>query len=453
MAHIPGFVCPYPRRAPITLLPPAPLGPAPPGSFSFLPPTAPYGATIGHDPFTSSGWPHPAPLPPAPLPPGPFLLPLPSAPALVQPPFAAALQAPQQIHATQPLPPPHTEPPAKSIANSEPLQADADAEPEENAAIHSVHHGKSIHTFKPKKGPISKSHRDALSDFEERTRRHEYGNLASKRSSSKSERPPAELTESAPRSILKNCPAPTVPVINQEVHVNVHNAPIVSPPRKSPGLESADDERPTRPAPTSASIREESIKEADSLARSIAVSAAAHAAATIAQIHPSHVSQAAPANGSGAPGSNRPSKAPSNVSAAASANRVGSVHLSRASAKAPSNQSGPRASPKPGSKLAHSPSHHCQSQRSRSFYPTSNPNPSSHHFHLSQKSHPSQHSYHSHPSRNFKPPTLADVAASARQRPLSVETWREGVTAPFAAAGNVPLRGLVPPPGPAPVAG
>ncbi len=232
---IPVFVNPFPPPRPITLLPPPPLAPAPPVPFYFPPPTIPQPAPLAC--FPMPGPPVPM-LPPAPVPPGPYMLPLPAAPATGQP------------AAPEPPPPERKQSPPAS------------PEPNKSPSIGGVVHEKKVHKFEPKRGPISKHHKEALSDFEERTRRQEYRDLSqsSKQSSNKA-------GESKPRSILKQSQSAT-PAVNQEVHVNVYNG---GQQAKAEGKNATNSESvKSVPAKDAASVREEAIKRAHNLAQSIA---------------------------------------------------------------------------------------------------------------------------------------------------------------------------------------
>jgi hypothetical protein len=83
-----------------------------------------------------------------------------------------------------------------------------------------------VHTFKPKKGPIPQANRDALFDFEERTRQQQYRDLAE---SSKQQFPPkpeaarSRQSSSHPRSILNHRQSPAPTVVSQGIHAKASN--------------------------------------------------------------------------------------------------------------------------------------------------------------------------------------------------------------------------------------
>lgn len=151
--HIPIFGNPSPPPNPTTILrPPPPLAPVPPPLFHFPPRTFSLPATPTYFPMPDVLAPM---LPPAPMPPGPFI------PSPEQ--TAPALPAPL----SQPPPPPWQD---YTLA--------ASPDPKKSPSVGSVMREQNVHTFKPKKGPIPQADRDALFDFEERTRHQEYRDLA-----------------------------------------------------------------------------------------------------------------------------------------------------------------------------------------------------------------------------------------------------------------------------------
>jgi hypothetical protein len=349
---IPVFINPFPPPKPITMLPPPPLAPAPPGSFYFPPPNFPPPAPPAI--FPIPGPPVPI-LPPAPMPPGPFMLPPPQAPPV-------ALRAPQAL------------PPQNAEQNSSPPES---PDPEKSPSIGNVVHEKNVHIFKPKKGPISKEHKDALSDFEERTRRQDYRDLAasSKSSQHKSETSPAKKPASAPRSILKQRPAPAPTAVNQEVHVNVYNTGLGSKNKqKSDGADSSQSAK-SIPAKDAATVRKEAIKRAHSLAHGIAA-AAAPAAMMSGALKPPSVADLHPASGppSHASKEGTPKPTPSNAPSKHSS------HPSTAGTQA----------------------HKSKSSRAR--------------------------------SHNQSPLAIATATAKAQANPPSIESWRKGVKRPTGGA-------------------
>jgi hypothetical protein len=152
-ARIPVFGNPSPPLNPTTiLLPPPPLAPALPPSFHFPPRTFSLPATPLYFPLPGVSAPM---LPLIPTPPGHFI----PSPARAAP----ALPAPL----SQPPPPPWQDYPLESSPD-----------PKKSPSVGSVMQEQNVHAFKPKKGPVSQTDRDALSDFEKRTRQQEYRDLA-----------------------------------------------------------------------------------------------------------------------------------------------------------------------------------------------------------------------------------------------------------------------------------
>ena len=337
---IPLFVDPFPPPKPITVLPTPPLAPAPAVPFYFPPPSLPPPAPAF---FQMPGPPVPM-MPPAPMPPGPYMLPTPPAPPPAQP------------IAPQPLPEQKTPPP---------LPPDTQKSP----SIGNVVHEKSVHKFEPKKGPISRANREALSDFEERTRRQEYRDLTE----SSQQQSSNKVDASKPRSILKHS-QPGTSAINQEVHVNVYNGAHNSKAKAKNST--ADTSRSTTsvPAREAASIREEAIKRAHNLAKGIAK---ATAPAAMMRDSPNPPPQAGP---------HLASKPPSHVSA-----------------KAPSHAS------------------HTKTARPNPSKPPSTVQTSTH------RSNPSKARGH---GQNPLALAVAEASGNAQVSPPSIESWRESVIRP-----------------------
>lgn len=198
--HIPVFGNPSPPPNPTTnLRPPRPLAPVPPLSH-FPPRTFSLPATLNYFPMLDVLAPM---LPPAPMPPGPFI------PSRAQ--AAPALPAPL----SQPPPPPWQD---------YPLAASPD--PKKSPSVRSVMQEQNVHTFKPKKGPIPQADRDALFDFEKRTRQQEYRDLAE---SSKQQFPPrpeaarSQQSSSHPRSTLKHRQSPAPTAVSPGIHAKASN--------------------------------------------------------------------------------------------------------------------------------------------------------------------------------------------------------------------------------------
>ena len=347
-APIPVFVNPCPTPKPITMLPPPPLAPAPPGSFYFPPPNLPPSAPPAI--FPVPGPPIPM-LPPAPMPPGPFMQPPAQAPPLALPP-------------TLPL-----QPEFNSLSPRIP-------EPRKSPSVGSVEREKDVQIFKPKKGPISKEDKDALSDFEERTRRQEYRDLAasSKSSEHKSEATLAKRPANAQRSILKHGQAPTPAAVNQEVYVNVYNTGHGSKNEHKANATTSSQSVKSTPAKDAASVREEAIKRAHSLAHGIAAAAAPAAMMSGALPTPSEAASH-PASGP-----------PSHISAADTPRPV---------SNAPSKHTLQASTTK-----AHN--HRSKTSKTRSH----------HQSHLA----------------------IAAATANAQASPASIESWREGVRQPIVGA-------------------
>jgi len=244
---IPVFVNPFPTPKPNTILPPPPLAPAPPRSFYFPAPCFPPPAPPAF--FPLPGPPVPM-MPPAPMPPGPYMLPPPLAPPAALP---AAPSPPVAEQENPPLAPPHHK---------------------KSPSIGSVVHDKGVHKVKPKKGPISKHHKEALSDFEERTRRQEYRDLAESSQQQSSHKPETgDHPPKKPRSILKHRQTIT-PAVNQEVHVNVYNSGHNSNPEGKNNTADSSESTKSAPAKDAASVRKAAIKRAHSLAQGIGAAAA-----------------------------------------------------------------------------------------------------------------------------------------------------------------------------------
>jgi hypothetical protein len=382
---LPVFVNPFPPK-PMTILPPPPLAPAPPGSFYFPPPFPP---PSGPCPFFPIPGPPLSAMPPAPMPPGPFMLP-------------GAPPAPPAEHTPPQLPPPEQ-------------NALPPASPKKPPSIDSIIHGKSVHTYKAKKGSASKRDKEALSDFEERTRRQEYRDLAEsskKPSSEKSQGKPSGQPPAEPRSILKGR-QPSKPTVNQEVHVNVYNGGQKAKAAANNNAVDSSSSNKSVPAKDAASIREQAIKRAHSLAQGVAAATApaammsgalkppsqqgCHASAKAA----SHASQPAP------PGS---IKAPSHVS----------KPPSHTSAKPASNASHP-ASTKAPSHVSQPASHTSAKPPTQNSKPTPSNPPST----VKASTHRSNASRPRH--NNPLPLALAAATANAQVSPPSIESWRESV--------------------------
>jgi hypothetical protein len=391
---VPIFVNPFPPPKPMTFLPPPPLAPAPPRPFYFPPPGFPPSAPPAFLPIP--GPPIPM-MPPAPVPPGPYMLPLDTAPAALP---VAPAQPPTNQKA---LPPPSPEPP-------------------KSPSIGGVVHETSVHKFQPQKGPISKFHKEALSDFEERTRKQEYRDLAesTKHQSQDSEVKPASQPPSKPQSILKHAPTAT-PAINQEVHVNVYNGTNKSKAEAKNNTSVSSPSVKSAPAKDAASVREEAIKRAHNLAQGIAKAAApaammsgARPPLSVAGSHAaSHVSAKAPSHAPAKTLSHIPAKALSHTPAKA---------LSHSSAKAPSHSS------------AKPPSSHASKVDIVRPAPSNAPStPKAPPTHRSNSTR-ARSSHHRAPNPHPRAPVTAIANANAQISPASsIESWRESVRRTVAA--------------------
>lgn len=367
--RIPVFVNPFPPPRPITFLPPPPLAPAPPLPFYFPPPSCPQPAPPAL--FPMPGPPVPM-MPPAPMPPGPYMFPPPpSAPPQVQP---------------APLPPPQPE--QKALPPASP-------EPKKSPSIGSFVHEERVHKFEPRKRPISKRDKEALSDFEERTRRQEYRDLTESSQHASSHKSEA----SKPRPILKHR-QPATPAVNQEVHVNVYNGGDKSKAGAKNNTTDSSQSAQSVPAKDAASVREEAIKRAHSLAQGIA-KATAPAAMMSGALPPLPDA-----------GSHAPSKAPSHPSTKAPSHSSTKAP-SHPSTKAPSHQSA---------------KHHPHVSRTDNAAPAPSNAPSSIKTPTHRSGSPRAGPHH-HPS-----PALADAMANSQVSPPSIESWRESVRRPIVGA-------------------
>lgn len=353
--RVPVFVNPFPPPKPITILPPPPLAPAPPRPFYFPPPGLPQQAPPTF--FPMPGPPVPM-MPPAPMPPGPYMLP--TAPAPLALPAAPAPPPPEQ----KPVPPASPDPPM-------------------SPSIASVIHDNRVHKLEPKKGPISKLDKEALSDFEESTRRQRYCDLAEsskQQSQSEATQPPSKL-----RPILKQRQAGT-PVVNQEVCVKVYNGGQNCKAEAKNNAIASSPSTKSVPAKDAASIREEAIQRAHSLAHGIATATAPAAIMSGALGTPSTARSCA--------GSKAPSRASANTAP-------------RTPPQAPSQATkadGPNSAPSNAS-------------RSTIGAPT-------------QKSDSTRSESHLH---RRGPLALAAATANAQVTPLSIEAWRKSVKRPIPA--------------------
>lgn len=356
---IPIYINPFPPVKPITILPPPPLvpppptaPPPPPGPFYLVAPTNPLPVP---PPFHAVPGPpapimHPGPVYPGPMPPGP--------------PMLSTAPTPPAVPAASPAPPPGGKEP--SMPASEP-----DKKP---PSIEGVVHKTVVHTFKPKKGPISKDDKEALSDFEERTRRQEYLALTE----SSKEQPSPEQ----PKPILKHRPR-VMPTVNQEVRVNVYNGTCTTKAQAKGSANESSKSSKSEPAKDAASVREEeAIKRAHSLAKGTAKATAPIATMSGALLPPSVA------------GSHAPSKSPSH-----------------ASARGPSHVSNPAPATAAGTAPSRAPSTTKTPSRHGTSAPSPTPNPNR--------------------------PTLALIGATAnananaRLNPPSIHTWRQNVRDPI----------------------
>ena len=385
-APIPVFVNPFPSSKPIIMLPPPPLGPAPPGSFYFPPPNLPLPTPPTSFPLPGPAFPQ---LPSAPMPPGPFMLPPPQIPPPAMPAFPLPQQQAQQAEQKQSPP-----------------------DPPKSPSIGSVVHENSVHTFKPRKGPISKEDKEALSDFEKRTRRQEYRDLAesSKHSQHKSEAAPTKKAPSIPRSILKNSQSRMPAAVNQEVHVKVYNTGHGSKEGPKTSKANSSQSAKSMPAKDAASIREEAIKRAHILAHSIAAAAAPATTMSGAVKPPSEA------------GSHPASKAPSYASKAERTKRAPSHTPSKNSSQA--GTLNPKTlEPAP----SNAPSKHSKAGTNKPVAPLNAPSK-----HASQASHAKSNSHKSKVSRATS--QRQSPVAVAAAIPPSIESWRESVQRPIAGA-------------------
>lgn len=297
---IPVFVNPFPPPKPITILPPPPLAPAPSVPLSF--PQFPLSPQTACFPTPSPPLPMMSPIP---IPPAPSMWPTPPAPTPVQA-AATATPAPEQ----------------------KPRSASPDVPKSPSTA--SFVHEKNVHKYEPKKGPISKCDKEALADFEERTRRQDYRDLAEsnkQQSSQKSETEPASNPPGKPRSILKT-PQTTTPAVRQEVTVNIYSR---GHQIKEDGVHNSTSSQ-TVPAKDAASVREEAIKRARSLAQGVP-KATAPAAVMSGGLKPSSkAGSCAPAKPSSHPSTKAHSREPTVKNATPTPPKM----PSKASSKAPS---------------------------------------------------------------------------------------------------------------------
>lgn len=367
-SSIPVVVHPFPPPKAITILPPPPLAPAPPVPFFFPPPTFPPSAPTACFPIPGQPVPMtpPAPMPPAPMPPGPFIWP--AAPASA-PPVATAQPVPEHN-------------------KSAPASPDRPKSP----SIAGVVHEKTVHKLEPKKGTISKADEEALADFEERTRRQEYRDLAEsskQQPSHKSEGKLATKSPSKPRSILRGAET-AAPAVSQEAQVNVYNnGPKTKAETRENAVHSSQSPKSV-PAKDAASVREDAIKRAHSIAQGRA-NATAPAAMLGGPLTP-------------------PSKAGSHVAAKPS---------SRASAKATSQASNVDATrttaPKAPSKVPSEAGSNVPSRASSKAPSTIKTNVTR------------------GMSRHQSPLAPAAATANAQVKPPSIESWRESVRRPVPA--------------------